>query len=96
MTVTVTNVTNVRMDNIHQIIRRVEQYATERGMRPDLVCRRATGNPYLLERLLRRSAQTEIDIARLQAFIDAEAQCQNGPDQPADQATQKGSKRSAK
>jgi hypothetical protein len=58
------------MQNIHQIIQQVEEFASRHGMRPDLVCRKASGNPRLLDRLHRRAAQTEIDIARLLAFMN--------------------------
>jgi hypothetical protein len=49
------------MDHLHETLRRVEEYAAAAGTSPDSVCRAATGNPRLFERLKRRAEyQTEV------------------------------------
>lgn len=42
------------MDILHDTIRRVEMYAAKAGTTPEYVCRAATGNPRLYERLKNR------------------------------------------
>ena len=49
----------------HDIIRRVEEYAASAGIRPETVCRAATGNPRLFPRLKKRVELVEADVERL-------------------------------
>lgn len=49
----------------HSIIRRVEEYAALAGIRPETVCRAATGNPRLFPRLKKRVELVEADVERL-------------------------------
>lgn len=55
--------------DIHELISDIEAFSARTGMRADLVCRKATGNPYLLDRLHKRVRQTEIDAERIHKFI---------------------------
>ena len=49
------------MDHLHDTLRRVEEYAAAAGVSPASVCRAATGNPRLFERLKRRAEyQSEV------------------------------------
>lgn len=59
------------MEDITQIILRVEDYADKAGLAPSTVCGYATGNKRLIERLRRREARTRNDIQRLEAFMAA-------------------------
>jgi len=43
------------MDHLHETLRRVEEYANAAGPPPASVCRAATGNPRLFDRLKRRA-----------------------------------------
>lgn len=57
------------MEQLHNIIRQVEAYAEAAGVKPDTVCRAATKNPRLFERLKRRAADVEADIERLEKWM---------------------------
>jgi ferritin-like metal-binding protein YciE len=48
-------------------------------MEPGTVCRKATGNPRLFERLERRLAQTQADMERLEAFMKSHPVNQKSP-----------------
>jgi ferritin-like metal-binding protein YciE len=60
--------------DIHHIISAVTDFAAKTGQRPEQVCRKATGNPRLLQRLQRRAAQTESDWRRLEKLMLSDAQ----------------------
>jgi ferritin-like metal-binding protein YciE len=55
--------------DLHEILRRVEAYAKASGVTPDKVCRAATSNPRLYERLKRRAEQTQADVERLEKHM---------------------------
>lgn len=59
------------MEQLTQIIKRVEDYAKSVGLEPSTVCGYATGNKRLLTRLQRRVERTMNDIQRLEAYIEA-------------------------
>jgi hypothetical protein len=59
------------MQDIHLILSKVQDYAAQAGVTPSTVCRNATGNPRLFDRLSRRAEQTDSDLKRLVAFIEA-------------------------
>ena len=58
------------MDHLSHILQQVERYAEATGVSPDTVCRNATGNPRLYDRLKRRLEQTERDIQRLTQHLE--------------------------
>lgn len=55
--------------DIHSLIASIEEYADAAGKAPGTVCREATGNFRLYDRLKRRAALTEVDSERLLAFM---------------------------
>ncbi len=58
------------MENFTDIIARVESVASERGVAPATVCRNATGNPRLYDRLKRREEHLRGDLDRLGKYLD--------------------------
>jgi Holliday junction resolvasome RuvABC ATP-dependent DNA helicase subunit len=58
------------MKFVHDTIARVRAFAELTGTTPDRVCRNATGNPRLWERLLRRVDQLETDCERIVSYMD--------------------------
>jgi len=60
----------VRAMTHHQdILRELDEYAALAGIDASTVCRKATGNPRLRERLAKRIARTVEDIERLRQFM---------------------------
>ncbi|QDP53989.1 MAG: hypothetical protein GOVbin2937_66 [Prokaryotic dsDNA virus sp.] len=57
------------MNDLHKLLRKVETYAESTGLTPEAVCRAATRNPRLYDRLKRRAAQTDADVSRLEKFM---------------------------
>ena len=57
------------MHQIHDIITRIEAYASAAGIQPETVVRRATNNPRLFARLKRRAEALESDIAKIEAHM---------------------------
>ncbi len=57
------------MHTIDTIIPAIEAYAERHGLRPDLVVRKATGNPRLYERLKSRLEKLDEDVERIARFI---------------------------
>lgn len=57
------------MNDLHKLLRKVETYAESTGLTPEAVCRAATRNPRLYDRLKRRAAQTDADVSRLEQFM---------------------------
>ena len=57
------------MTPIPILIKIIERAAEEQGIKPDTICRQATGNPRLFRRLKRRSEMMERDAQRILAFI---------------------------
>lgn len=70
MTLRVSFGTLADMENFPELMAEVERYAAERGVSPSTVCRLATNNPRLFERMKRRAAQIEADAARVKKFMD--------------------------
>jgi len=54
----------------YHIIQEIDEYAAKAGLEPSTVCRNATGNPRLRERLLRRLEQADADMEKLRAFME--------------------------
>ncbi len=82
------------MDNIHRTLSLVDAYAAENGVTPAWVVRKATGNPYLYDRLLKRAAQTDADLGKILALIEREATAsQRAPSQTEPQGNASGTKR---
>lgn len=71
MTFSVPIRTIARMEELTQIIKRVEAYAESVGLAPSTVCGYATGNKRLFSRLTRRVERTKNDIQRLEAYMAA-------------------------
>lgn len=59
------------MKFVHDTIARVRAFAEMTGTTPEKVCRNATGNPRLWQRLLRRVNQLEDDCERIVSYMDA-------------------------
>lgn len=57
------------MDKLHETLRRVEEYAERAGVTPQSVCRAATGNPRLYERLRRRRETLRETLDRLEQHM---------------------------
>lgn len=57
-----------RMDN-HDIIRDLEEYSSKAGVAVSTVCRNATGNPRLYDRLKRRIDRTQADVDALRKYM---------------------------
>ncbi|MEP0190050.1 MAG: hypothetical protein ABJE00_06505 [Erythrobacter sp.] len=57
------------MNDIHKLLREVETYAKAAGLSPEAVCRAATRNPRLYDRLKRRAEQTDADVSRLEKYM---------------------------
>lgn len=53
----------------HDIIRDLEEYSSEAGVAVSTVCRNATGNPRLYERLKRRIDRTQADVDALRKYM---------------------------
>lgn len=58
------------MSDIQKLITKIEDFATGRDMTPEHLCRLATGNPRLFERLKKRCQQTARDEQRLVKYMD--------------------------
>ena len=57
-------------DNLaRSILASVERYAADADMSPESVCRAATGNPRLYERLKRRAEYTETIASQLSKYM---------------------------
>lgn len=59
------------MSDIHDIISKIEGYCALADLKPATVCGRATNDARLYERLKRRAAKTDADIAALEAYMAA-------------------------
>ena len=57
------------MKSITDIIEKVDAFAQVAGIKPSQVCRAATGNPRLYDRLKRRAEQTQADATRLEEYM---------------------------
>lgn len=57
------------MHQIHDVLSRIEAYATAAGIQPETVVRRATNNPRLFDRLKRKAASIDADIAKIEAHM---------------------------
>ena len=57
------------MSKHHDILRELEAYAEAADCDPKAVCRKATGNPRLHDRLKRRIERLENDISALRDFM---------------------------
>lgn len=57
------------MQNLHDILTRVEARARIEGTTPEKLCRKITGDPRLYERLKRRADKTEQVIKRLESYL---------------------------
>ncbi|WP_299647939.1 hypothetical protein [uncultured Jannaschia sp.] len=58
------------MDRIQDLLRRVDKYAADNGVTPATVCRYATGNFRLYERIQSRLKKLEDDAERIEQFLD--------------------------
>jgi ferritin-like metal-binding protein YciE len=63
----------------HDILAELDEYARRADTTPPSVCRRATGNPRMFERLKRRLERTDEDIARLREFMEANPPASEAP-----------------
>jgi len=59
------------MNSHHDILRELDAYADAAGIEVSTVCRKATGNPRLRERLAARLSRVEMDVERLRGFMAA-------------------------
>lgn len=57
------------MGNSHDILRELDEYAKKRGVEVSTVCRNATGNPRLRDRLENRIGQIEKNISALREYM---------------------------
>ena len=57
------------MHQIHDVISRIEAYASAAGIQPETVVRRATNNPRLFDRLKRKAASLDADIEKIEAHM---------------------------
>lgn len=57
------------MENIHDAIQRIEKYAVAANTTPSGVCRAATGNPRLFDRMKRRVEVVLDDVARIEKHM---------------------------
>lgn len=63
----------------HDIIEQVERFAGAVGVTPSALCRAASGNPRLWERMKRRVKTLEADFARIEKHVSNN---QNSPSNP--------------
>ena len=61
----------LHMENFTDILNDVEAFAADRGVSPATVCRNATGNPRLYERMKRREETLRADFARLREYMNS-------------------------
>jgi hypothetical protein len=66
------------MTNHSDILRELDAYAKAVGIDASTVCRKATGNPRLRERLANRIKRTAQDIERLRQFMANNPPVQSG------------------
>jgi ferritin-like metal-binding protein YciE len=59
------------MNNHHDILAELDQYAHDTKDSVSAICRKATGNPRLRERLERRLDRVRRDVERLRKFMDS-------------------------
>jgi DNA-binding MurR/RpiR family transcriptional regulator len=57
------------MDQIDKLLSEVDEYAAAHGIQPATVCRLATGNPRLRDRMIRRAEQLSADVERLRSYM---------------------------
>jgi hypothetical protein len=57
------------MPDIHDIISELERYAKAKGTTPASVCRAATKNPRMLDRLKRRAKRVETEIETIRRYM---------------------------
>ena len=69
MTRTVRIGTICGMSKHHDILRELDEYAAQAGVEVSTVCRKATGNPRLHQRLASRIRRTAADVERLRKFM---------------------------
>ena len=62
-----------RMELLQSTLSRLERYAALAGATPEAIARKATNNPRMLNRLMRRVDRVNDDLDRLNAFMDANA-----------------------
>jgi len=73
------------MEDIRKLINMIDKAAAERGIAPESLCRSATTNPRLYQRLLIRAATTRADAERIEQWIkehperDRRMKQMNGP-----------------
>ncbi len=59
------------MHNLDQFLASIDAYCRAAGITPETLCRRATNNPRLLPRLLRRSELLASDVERIERHMAA-------------------------
>lgn len=57
------------MTDIHALLQDIDGFAAKSGMSPEAICRAATNNPRLYDRLKTRCEQTVRDSERIRDFI---------------------------
>lgn len=70
----------------HDIIREVAEYCEAANVAASTVCRNATGNPRLLDRLRRRLMRSDADIRALREYMKLNPVAPAGPAQQEDTA----------
>ena len=53
----------------HSILDEIERFCAATGLKPSTVCRRATGNPRLHERLPNKLDKLEADVRAIREFM---------------------------
>ncbi|WP_422074140.1 hypothetical protein [Tranquillimonas rosea] len=57
------------MEQHHDILRELEEYEARTGISASTVCRKATDNPRMYQRLIRRFEQTEEQVAKIRSTM---------------------------
>jgi ferritin-like metal-binding protein YciE len=55
------------MDEYHDILRELKEFEERTSISASAVCRKATGNPRMYERLVRRIEQTQEQVSAIRA-----------------------------
>ena len=74
-----------RMEQVEELLSEIDAYAALNGIQPETVCRLATGNPRLRDRLLRRSERLAADIERLRSYMSNKTPSESAPSSEAAQ-----------
>lgn len=59
------------MTDLHELITEIDSYCAARGIKPDTLCRMATNNARLYDRLHRRAEKTVSDMAAIRDYMAA-------------------------